>query len=56
MPEGKHSDLPRSRTKICQQVLPRTLFHLVYVFVVFRGLSLDPKNDGQNWIIAADQT
>ena len=39
MPEGKPSDLPRSRKTICQQVLPRTLFHLVYFFVVFRGLS-----------------
>jgi hypothetical protein len=27
------------RKIICQQVPPRTLFHLVYFFVVFRGLS-----------------
>jgi hypothetical protein len=39
MPEGKHSDLPRFHTQICQQVLPRTLFHLVFFllcFVVYR--------------------
>jgi hypothetical protein len=62
-------------TDLCkQQVLPRTLFHLVYFVVVFRGLSsrihhlhhrhesqkssglIDgAKNDGQKWIIVADQ-